>query len=103
MSLVGPRPIPMALEDRLIAEIPGFSRRWEVLPGLTNAAQVSIVDNKLGDDLVADDVETHVAGTARLIRRVILDGVDAHGRLAGGSAVNQNSFSIDITASTRGK
>lgn len=54
MSFVGPRPIPLALEDHLLREIPGFAQRWQAKPGLTNAAQVSLVDNRLGGDLVAD-------------------------------------------------
>lgn len=54
MELVGPRPIPMALEDRLTEAIPSFSLRHLVKPGLTNVAQVSVVDNELDDRLVAD-------------------------------------------------
>lgn len=61
MTFVGPRPIPIALEDRLLPEIPGFAKRWEAKPGLTNAAQVSLVDNRLGEDLVADWSERFTA------------------------------------------
>lgn len=61
MSFVGPRPLPLALEDRLLKEIPGFARRWQARPGLTNAAQVSLVDNRLGEDLVADWSERFTA------------------------------------------
>lgn len=54
MALVGPRPLPIALEDELLREIPGFAARWQVRPGLTNLSQTSLVDNRLGADLVAD-------------------------------------------------
>lgn len=54
MELVGPRPIPMPLEDRLREAIPGFEERNRVRPGLTGFAQVAIVDNRIGDDLVED-------------------------------------------------
>ncbi|MFO1053200.1 MAG: WecB/TagA/CpsF family glycosyltransferase [Planctomycetota bacterium] len=54
MEVVGPRPIPIALEDRLRKEIAGFHERNRVKPGLTNLAQVAVVDNRLGADLVED-------------------------------------------------
>jgi N-acetylglucosaminyldiphosphoundecaprenol N-acetyl-beta-D-mannosaminyltransferase len=54
MEVVGPRPIPIALEDRLRSEIPGFIERNRVKPGLTNLAQVAVVDNRVGADLVED-------------------------------------------------
>ncbi|MCC7140088.1 MAG: sugar transferase [Planctomycetes bacterium] len=54
MQLVGPRPIGFALQTRLEREIPGFSRRLAVKPGLTNLGQVCVVENDAGTGLVAD-------------------------------------------------
>ncbi len=54
MELVGPRPIPMALEDKLLEHIPDFGMRHLVRPGLTNVGQVSVMDNELDDRLIAD-------------------------------------------------
>ena len=42
MALVGPRPIAGALYEHLEAQIPGFARRLDVLPGVTSLAQVCI-------------------------------------------------------------
>jgi len=54
MSLVGPRPTPIALEDELARHIPNFSERHRAKPGLSSFSQVTIVDNRLGSDLVKD-------------------------------------------------
>jgi lipopolysaccharide/colanic/teichoic acid biosynthesis glycosyltransferase len=54
MELVGPRPIPLALHEELAKNIPGFDRRYAVRPGLTNVSQVAVLDNKLGEQLIAD-------------------------------------------------
>ena len=54
MEFAGPRPIPMALEDELRKHIPRFRQRHLVKPGLTNAAQVSVMDNELSDRLIHD-------------------------------------------------
>jgi putative colanic acid biosynthesis UDP-glucose lipid carrier transferase len=54
MEIVGPRPIPLALHEVLARHIPGFDRRYVVRPGLTNVSQVAVMDNKLGDKLIAD-------------------------------------------------
>lgn len=54
MELVGPRPIPLALEDELRKHIPNFRMRHLVRPGLTNVGQVSVMDNELNDRLIAD-------------------------------------------------
>ena len=54
MNIVGPRPIPLALDQKLSDEIPGFYKRYDVKPGLTSIGQICINDNLLGDELVAD-------------------------------------------------
>jgi lipopolysaccharide/colanic/teichoic acid biosynthesis glycosyltransferase len=54
MELVGPRPLPIALDDELRKHIPDFEARYEVKPGLTNVSQVAVLDNKLGEKLVDD-------------------------------------------------
>ena len=54
MLLVGPRPIPIALDAVLREAIPGFEERYAVKPGLTSLSQVCIADNGLGDQLVGD-------------------------------------------------
>jgi putative colanic acid biosynthesis UDP-glucose lipid carrier transferase len=41
MSLVGPRPHPIALDDHFATLIPGYMRRYAVRPGMTGLAQVS--------------------------------------------------------------
>ena len=54
MELVGPRPIPVALYEELRQKISNFELRNTVKPGLSNVSQVSILDNKLDDQLIAD-------------------------------------------------
>jgi lipopolysaccharide/colanic/teichoic acid biosynthesis glycosyltransferase len=54
MEFVGPRPIPLALEEELSGHLPAFRRRHALRPGLTNVAQVSILDNRIGADLLRD-------------------------------------------------
>lgn len=54
MEIVGPRPIPVALDEHLCQAIPGFALRYQVRPGLTNLGQVCIVDNALDEKLVED-------------------------------------------------
>jgi lipopolysaccharide/colanic/teichoic acid biosynthesis glycosyltransferase len=54
MELVGPRPLPLALDEELRRHIRGFELRYRVKPGLTNVSQVAVLDNKLGDELLAD-------------------------------------------------
>ena len=41
MSLVGPRPHPLALDDAFVAEVPELPGRYAVRPGITGLAQVS--------------------------------------------------------------
>jgi lipopolysaccharide/colanic/teichoic acid biosynthesis glycosyltransferase len=54
MELVGPRPIPVALDAELRRHIPSFGLRYVVKPGLTNVSQVTVLDNKLDARLVDD-------------------------------------------------
>ena len=54
MALVGPRPIPIPLDQELRTKIPNFKRRYEVRPGLTSIGQICVHDNALGDALVED-------------------------------------------------
>ncbi|OWK34161.1 sugar transferase [Fimbriiglobus ruber] len=54
MCFVGPRPIAPALHEKLCRELPGFARRLDVPPGLTNVGQVCVYDNADGDKLVED-------------------------------------------------
>jgi lipopolysaccharide/colanic/teichoic acid biosynthesis glycosyltransferase len=54
MAFVGPRPIPIPLYEEMAAQIPDFPLRNRVPPGLTNLSQISLADNKLGDELVED-------------------------------------------------
>lgn len=41
MSLVGPRPHPVELDDRLAPRHPDYTLRWLVKPGITGQAQIS--------------------------------------------------------------
>jgi putative colanic acid biosynthesis UDP-glucose lipid carrier transferase len=54
MELVGPRPIAAALHERLLREIPGFSARTTIRPGLTNLGQITILDNQAANRLKED-------------------------------------------------
>ena len=54
MRFVGPRPIPIALDEALRRAIPGFSDRYAVKPGLTSLAQICVTDNGLDEHLVRD-------------------------------------------------
>ena len=54
MNIVGPRPIPIALEDELEKHIPNFAERHRVKPGLSSFGQVTVVENRLGADLTKD-------------------------------------------------
>ena len=67
MELVGPRPIPNALDDEIRKHIPDFAMRYQVKPGLTNVSQVAVLDNKLGEKLV-DDWQLRFEGEIHYIK-----------------------------------
>ena len=54
MAIVGPRPIPIQLDEELKKHIPGFETRYTVKPGLTSIGQICVNENALGDALVTD-------------------------------------------------
>jgi lipopolysaccharide/colanic/teichoic acid biosynthesis glycosyltransferase len=54
MAIVGPRPIPVALDIELRLKIPGFEERYSVAPGLTSIGQICVRDNALGEKLIED-------------------------------------------------
>jgi N-acetylglucosaminyldiphosphoundecaprenol N-acetyl-beta-D-mannosaminyltransferase len=80
MEFVGPRPIPIALEEHLRRKITGFEMRYQVRPGLTNLGQVCIVDNALEENLVADwrtrfESDLHYLGRKSTIYDLIIIGL----------------------------
>lgn len=54
MALVGPRPIPIALNDELSSKIEGFDERYNVKPGLSSMGQICVNDNALEEELIND-------------------------------------------------
>lgn len=54
MAVVGPRPVPIALDDHLRQHLPGFAIRNSVRPGLSNLGQICVIDNEVDDRLIAD-------------------------------------------------
>ncbi len=54
MVFVGPRPIALPLFEELMLEISGFEQRLALKPGLTNLAQVCILENSKPDQVVTD-------------------------------------------------
>ena len=54
MTIVGPRPIPLALDAELSTKLHGFDARYSTMPGLTSLGQICIDDNALGDDMLHD-------------------------------------------------
>lgn len=67
MTFIGPRPIPIALYEELCRHIPDFPLRNQIPPGLTNLSQISLADNKLGDELL-DDWRLRFQGELHYIR-----------------------------------
>jgi len=67
MSFVGPRPIPVALDQHLQKKISGFSHRYTVRPGLTSVGQICIHDNALNEEL-EEDWEVRFEGELHYIR-----------------------------------
>lgn len=51
LALVGPRPLPTTLDETLCREIQSFSRRREVLPGLTSLAQLVVEEAPNDSDM----------------------------------------------------
>lgn len=68
MVFVGPRPIAQVLHDRLLTEIPNFGKRYLVKPGLTNVAQVTIMEN-LPADMVVDDWQVRFEAEYHYVQR----------------------------------
>jgi len=54
MRLVGPRPLPLTLDARLAQDLPGFTVRRRVPPGLVNVGQLLVDDNGTDAELLAD-------------------------------------------------
>lgn len=54
MTIVGPRPIPLKLEEELSKNILQFDRRFKVKGGLTSIGQICVYDNGLDEDLIED-------------------------------------------------
>ena len=62
MSLVGPRPHPVAMDEHYDAALPGYSRRFDVLPGISGLAQVRgyrgpVVDISDMEKRLSSDIE----------------------------------------------
>jgi lipopolysaccharide/colanic/teichoic acid biosynthesis glycosyltransferase len=49
MSLIGPRPHATTMDDHFEATLPGYARRFEVLPGISGLAQVRGHRGPIGD------------------------------------------------------
>ena len=54
MTIVGPRPIPLALDEELCAKLYGFESRYSTMPGLTSIGHICIDDNALGEEMLHD-------------------------------------------------
>lgn len=67
MELVGPRPIAGPLHEKLLAEIPGFSVRTTIRPGMTNLGQISILDNQAAARL-REDWKTRFEGECHYLQ-----------------------------------
>ena len=67
MELVGPRPIPIALDEELRKHVANFALRYAVKPGLTSVSQVAVLDNKL-DARLADDWRVRYEGEIHYIK-----------------------------------
>ncbi len=63
MSVVGPRPERPFFIEKLSTEVPNYTRRLEVLPGITGLAQV-----EGGYDVTLDDVKKKVSHDLEYIR-----------------------------------
>ena len=67
MSIVGPRPERPKIVDVLIKEIPYYSNRLQVKPGITGWAQIS-----RGYDTSLDDVDTKIKNDLYYIENMSL-------------------------------
>lgn len=54
MALVGPRPLAIVFQQELEREIPGFTQRLRVRPGLTSLAQVAVLESAAEEGVVQD-------------------------------------------------
>lgn len=54
MAVVGPRPIPEQLDQKLRESIPGFAARYRAKPGLTSIGQICVHENGLDEELIND-------------------------------------------------
>jgi putative colanic acid biosysnthesis UDP-glucose lipid carrier transferase len=80
MSIVGPRPHPLALDAQYTAELPNFMNRYNVKPGLTGLAQISghrgptatadLMKKRLDADLKYIAVQTSILDLKILLRTV---------------------------------
>lgn len=78
MCFVGPRPIGPALDQMLTREIPDFSTRYQVAPGLTSLGQVCIDDNSEDikqDWLMRSQAERHYVQNASALYDGIVLGL----------------------------
>lgn len=66
MSLVGPRPHPLALDDAFAVSIPALMRRYDVRPGITGWAQVN---GLRGETATVADMAIRVEHDLDYIRR----------------------------------
>ncbi|MFN8049187.1 MAG: sugar transferase [Ancrocorticia sp.] len=71
MSLVGPRPVREMSYEKLEAEIPGFSHRLYVRPGIAGLAQINGGLDLLPEEEIRYDVNYINNGSLRLDARII--------------------------------
>jgi putative colanic acid biosynthesis UDP-glucose lipid carrier transferase len=65
MSIVGPRPHPIPLNERFLPEIPGLMQRHSVKPGITGLAQIS---GARGETKTVEDMRRRVEFDMEYIR-----------------------------------
>jgi lipopolysaccharide/colanic/teichoic acid biosynthesis glycosyltransferase len=57
MSLVGPRPEREFFNDRLSAELPGWEKRLDAMPGITGLSQVKGIGSEKPEEKLRHDLE----------------------------------------------